>query len=667
MEWLTQIWLNINNTINNNMECGKEYHMACLKCPSNNVEFIKNFECFNCILKKYDPLHKVKEEIIPPVTLKLSSSNQPNQFHFILNESQFKLLQDKSHNLEIRCIRVDIKHLYETTWPDFGEMKLNDQLLYDFKPLQMNSSLKKRKDEKYTIRDLQYLKMGENQLYIKEFTGNKEQKENFRIQEHIHIIAMYIVQKISCEKLTKEVKETSIKNEEECKQLIKKQFNESKDEVSIDKLSVSLNCNFDMQMMKTPAKGRWCKHLQCFSLENFIMITESTVPRKWKCPYCKQKCYDLLVDQYMLNIINECRAKQLQVSDVTFDEKANYKLEEEQFSDSEEQKQPTQAPKVENKDSKKESETQQNSSNTNTKNQNQQQNQVIILDSEDEDNNPVQQQNQYLNTNGIIPNGNEAMDLEERQQSLATVPTNVDMDEGPFQLLKLKEPEENKKIRNQFVTSIKESQFFYEDCDFEKFEEENYEESKHEFNSDKIVEISNHKITKNVKKQYPEIFSVLKKDQVIPIQNNPAYYQELQRANSFNYQNHFGDKPSQEDYAHFYSSPYPPLPPVFQGQKPFGYYSIQQFQTHPSLYPPQKYPQKKVQVQGASNEGSSNLATSNQTNNNNNNNNNVENNNNNNSSNNNVNNQKQNEAKNKIVEETNIPFGKKDDPICIDD
>lgn len=38
----------------------------------------------------------------------------------------------------------------------------------------------------------------------------------------------------------------------------------------------------------------------------------------------------------MLNIINECKSKNLQVSDVTFDEKANYKLEEENFSDSEE-------------------------------------------------------------------------------------------------------------------------------------------------------------------------------------------------------------------------------------------------------------------------------------------------------------------------------------------
>ena len=32
------------------------------------------------------------------------------------------------------------------------------------------------------------------------------------------------------------------------------------EDLKIDKLRVSLNCNFDFNLINTPAKGKWCKH-----------------------------------------------------------------------------------------------------------------------------------------------------------------------------------------------------------------------------------------------------------------------------------------------------------------------------------------------------------------------------------------------------------------------
>ena len=61
---------------------------------------------------------------------------------------------ERTIGIEIRCIRIDgkdIKTLYETTWPDLGEILINDKKLLELKPLQQNSSLKKRKDEKIFI------------------------------------------------------------------------------------------------------------------------------------------------------------------------------------------------------------------------------------------------------------------------------------------------------------------------------------------------------------------------------------------------------------------------------------------------------------------------------------------------------------------------------------
>ncbi len=71
--------------------------------------------------------------------------------------------------------------MYETSWPDLGEMEMNDHKLLEFKPLQNNSSLKKRKDEKYYLRDPKLINLGPNFIVCKEESFEKEQKAQYRI------------------------------------------------------------------------------------------------------------------------------------------------------------------------------------------------------------------------------------------------------------------------------------------------------------------------------------------------------------------------------------------------------------------------------------------------------------------------------------------------------
>ncbi len=61
-----------------------------------------------------------------------------------------KLLDSPNVVIEIRCVRLEgMKNSHEVTWPDFGELWINNSKVFDFKPLQINSALKKRKDEKF--------------------------------------------------------------------------------------------------------------------------------------------------------------------------------------------------------------------------------------------------------------------------------------------------------------------------------------------------------------------------------------------------------------------------------------------------------------------------------------------------------------------------------------
>lgn len=100
---------------------------------------------------------------------------------------------------------------------------------------------------------------------------------------------------------------------------------EDDDEVCVDSVSIPLTCSLDMKLIATPAKGRFCKHLQCFSLENFILTTETVHPRKWRCNICKAKCYDIVVDLFLLDIINTVKSSGMNnVVDVKFDASGNH-------------------------------------------------------------------------------------------------------------------------------------------------------------------------------------------------------------------------------------------------------------------------------------------------------------------------------------------------------
>ncbi|XP_062233539.1 E4 SUMO-protein ligase PIAL2 isoform X2 [Phragmites australis] len=68
---------------------------------------------------------------------------------------------------------------------------------------------------------------------------------------------------------------------------------------------VSLNCPISFRRIKTPIKGRLCKHYQCFDYDNY---TEMNLRKPtWRCPYCNtpSNFIDLRIDQKMAKILQE--------------------------------------------------------------------------------------------------------------------------------------------------------------------------------------------------------------------------------------------------------------------------------------------------------------------------------------------------------------------------
>lgn len=275
-----------------NAKCGKVLHKYCMKLKTEKEDY-PLFECPECVLSKCDPLHEVVRVLIPPYVV------DSQRRDFMIDESVYKEIKNhESIGIEVRSIRLEDKS-HEQTWPHSGELILNQYKYLEFKPLQQNSSLKKRKDEKFFSREV---KCGINHFWLK-YTPRSDPR-NPRADE-TYIAAVYLIRKLSPEELIKKLISENKRSLEECKIRIKQDFESST--IDIDKLVYPLTCVLDMQLLKTPAKGAHCKHSNVFSLENFVAVWQKNNQRKWNCPICKLKSYDIIIDTFWEKILLEAK------------------------------------------------------------------------------------------------------------------------------------------------------------------------------------------------------------------------------------------------------------------------------------------------------------------------------------------------------------------------
>ena len=297
-----------------NKDCQRKVHIACVKVKAD-TEDAKIYECFDCVLKRCDPLHEVLS------TLKSPSVLNNSKLDFMLDTEYIRMANtNEAIGVEIRCIRLEEKNI-EQTWPHQGELYVNSRRELEFKPLQQNSSLKKRKDEKLFTRNVV---PGLNSLFIK-FAPKNDGQKGKNPETETYVAGIYVVKKLQPNELIDKLKQNCKRGTEECKNKIVKQFGNSA--IQIDKLSYGLSCVLDMQPLKTPAKGAHCKHVNCFSLENYVSVWYKNNQRKWLCPICKLKAYDIVIDTYFQEILKNAEEADVfssEFPEVTFNNMAEY-------------------------------------------------------------------------------------------------------------------------------------------------------------------------------------------------------------------------------------------------------------------------------------------------------------------------------------------------------
>jgi len=60
--------------------------------------------------------------------------------------------------------------------------------------------------------------------------------------------------------------------------------------------------------MKTPVKGQWCDHYECFDLNTYIESNQKA--QVWRCPVCPQdKPVNLYRDEFMQELIDAAKGE----------------------------------------------------------------------------------------------------------------------------------------------------------------------------------------------------------------------------------------------------------------------------------------------------------------------------------------------------------------------
>lgn len=271
--------------------CKNMAHKSCM--PWRSQDF-GDFECTACTILSNDPLNEVKEVLLEPTIMHSCFT-----YRFKLKMNDFNALNsDPSLDLEIRCIKMDGEHFFEQTWPDKCDIRINGSIVKTFSPLMHNSSLKKRRDEKLTITKPI---IGTNTLSFN-FENVRDGKNTKVDKDPLYTFTVVLVKRLSVNELAdKIIKHHSIAKEESVK-LIKEKFQGSLD-VKISEVKADLDCKLSLSTMVHPARGKYCSHLNCFSLKYFLKSMQSNLGRNWTCPICKRPCYKLIVDSYLEQII----------------------------------------------------------------------------------------------------------------------------------------------------------------------------------------------------------------------------------------------------------------------------------------------------------------------------------------------------------------------------
>lgn len=294
-------------------ECKELQHQDCL---DNKILVIPYF-CPNCILTKLSPLEPVIEYLVKPI--KFHKINSPGELlqikeaAFYLSETTKEEILENNGKLQIqaRCIKMSNLKL-EYKWPQKGFLLINNKIAFR---LNKTSDENQSKNVSKPVNITMLTNEGKNLVSLVVFNSDKN-----------YFMSVVVVKKITKTELINNVRENHLISKSVSKNFISDIINQK----NLDKFKASLNHLSTNQLIRIPARGKYCEHIECFDAESLFESKIDSIQIEWICPICKKLIIDLKIDEYFEEIISDVKNNS-KLSFAEFSLNGEYKLFDEEL------------------------------------------------------------------------------------------------------------------------------------------------------------------------------------------------------------------------------------------------------------------------------------------------------------------------------------------------
>jgi MIZ/SP-RING zinc finger len=287
-----------NNEKGMTISCHKCHKIQHLKCISNNYRMLP-YLCPQCLLEKISPLDQPVEVLIPAwqqkeVTYFGSSSYAVTEKTFEYKIAMKDVIVEGrgTNQIQLRCIKLDGKSFF-MCWPSKGHLIVNGKIAMRFET-SSNPNAKKRKDELLNITTI--LTPGKNEIGI------------YQINDpNVYAVGLFLVSRKSEIALISEIRSNNCLSVEKSKEFIFRTLASGDQDIQSKSIKFSLRCPITMTLMEIPVRGSNCSHIQCFNLAPYVFLQPHSKVNRWRCPTCNNFVYDMIVDLFILEIVEQAK------------------------------------------------------------------------------------------------------------------------------------------------------------------------------------------------------------------------------------------------------------------------------------------------------------------------------------------------------------------------
>jgi len=274
---------------------GPVRQLQCVRCSSifelQCSRPTPQFWCPPCRFKTMDPFNEVVE---PNGVLKYAPVTNA-VLDFALDLTELRSWRRENISVEIRMVRVESEKLCHE-WPHAVTMLANGSEVFQVKPPEEGH---KRRDVPQNISA--GLKPGINSITMR-FEGS---------QITAFAVGFLLTKPCEIPMLRTQVRRADMTEAvHRVRSVIARTQSRTKADEDIQCLSsvsLRLRCPITMDRIEEPVRGLGCQHLQCFSLEAYLMSNRQmrAFNNRWVCPVCTLvlRPLDLRIDSYVENVL----------------------------------------------------------------------------------------------------------------------------------------------------------------------------------------------------------------------------------------------------------------------------------------------------------------------------------------------------------------------------